>query len=65
MYFHTGDFSLSLLNYECFPINGKFIATAKYKRYSNYPLVVAYGTDKHHLRLSNAPIPHHKTFDAS
>lgn len=26
-YFHTGDFSHSLLNYECLRINGKFIAT--------------------------------------
>lgn len=65
MYFHAGHFSHSLLNYECFPINGKFIATAKTKRYSNYPLVLAYSTVRHHLWLWNAPTPHHKTPDAS
>lgn len=65
MYFHAGDFSHSLLNYECFPINSKFITTAKNKCYSNYPLVVAYSTVRHHLRLWNAPTLHHKIPDAS
>ena len=64
-FFHAGDFSRSLLNDECFPINSKFIATAQNKRYSNYPLVVVYRTARHHLRLRNAPTPHHKTPDAS
>ena len=44
MYFHAGHFSHSFLNYESFPINGKFTVTAKIKRYSNYPLVVVYST---------------------
>lgn len=60
MYSHAGDFSHSLLNYECFPINGKFTATVKNMLYSNYPLVMAYSTVSHHLQPWNAPAPHCK-----